>query len=125
EEGIKRLNLILTNMSEAARLEQILLESDKELTDMGKVVSACMEGYHQIYPQQEFVTSISNDDLKFMGGADYIAQLLDKVIANAVEFSYSDKPVRVSCYREDNEVVLSISNSGPYLMDTMKDRIFD
>lgn len=126
EGGLSRLNLILTNMSEAARLEQILLESDKELTDMGKVISACMAGYGQIYPDQAFVTNIRDeDDLSFLGGADYIAQLLDKLIANAVEFSYPGTAVEVNCYREYDEVVLNVSNRGPYLTEAMKDRIFD
>src|SRR5690606_16042300 len=65
------------------------------------------------------------EGLTVMGGGDYIAQLLDKLIANAVEFSYPDRPVEVSCLREDDEVVLSVSNYGPYLTEAMKDRIFD
>ncbi len=40
-----RLNLILTNMSEAARLEQILQSSEKEETEINKVIDACVEGY--------------------------------------------------------------------------------
>lgn len=125
EEGLKRLSLILANMSEASRLEQILLESDREETDLGQVISACMEGYGQIYPGQQFDLWIADDDLRIMGGADYIAQMLDKLIANAIEFSYPDSPVRVRCYREGGDVVMSVSNNGPYLVDSMKDRIFD
>ena len=125
EDGIKRLNMILTNMSEAARLENILLDSDKELTDVGKVVNACMEGYEQIYPNQPFEVVISRDDLVILGGADYLAQMLDKLIANAVDFSLPGVPIRVECYREEDEVVLSIINNGEYLSEAMKDRIFD
>lgn len=125
EEGIKRLNLILTNMSEAARLEQILQAADKERMDLSRVVEACMEGYAQIYPKAEFRTHISPAPVMILGGADYIAQLLDKLIANAVEFSHPGRPVRVSCYPDEGEAVVSVANSGPYLSEAMKDRIFD
>lgn len=125
EEGIKRLNLILTNMSEASRLEQILQASDKESTDLARVVEACMEGYGQIYRNAVFRISISRAPVIIHGVADYIAQLLDKLIANAVEFSYPGKPIRVSCQTEGNEAVISVANSGPYLSPAMKDRIFD
>jgi len=125
EEGITRLNLILTNMSEASRLEQILQSSDKEETDLTKVIDACVQEYQQIYPHVEFETKISLQPVRIMGNADYIAQFMDKVVANAVEFSYPDKPIRVACYEDNDEAIVSVANSGPYLDHDMKDRIFD
>ena len=125
EEGITRLNLILTNMSEAARLEQILQSSDKEEMDLSRVIDACVQEYQQIYPTIEFESKISLSPISILGNADYIAQLMDKLIANAVEFSSPEKPVRVACYADNGEAVVSIANSGPYLDHTMKDRIFD
>jgi len=125
EEGITRLNLILSNMSEASRLEQILQSSDKEDTDLTKVIDACVQEYQQIYPNVEFESKISLQPVRIMGNADYIAQLMDKVVANAVEFSYEGKPIRVACYEDNNEAIVSVANSGPYLDHDMKDRIFD
>ena len=125
EEGITRLNLILTNMSEAARLEQILQSSDKEETDLAKVIDACVQEYQQIYPNVEFESRISLQPVRIMGNADYIAQLMDKVVANAVEFSLENKPIRVACYEDGGDAIVSVANSGPYLDHDMKDRIFD
>ena len=125
EEGITRLNLILTNMSEAARLEQILQSSDKEETDLAKVIDACVQEYQQIYPNVEFESRISLQPVRIMGNADYIAQLMDKVVANAVEFSLDNKPVRVACYEDGGDAIVSVANAGPYLDHDMKDRIFD
>jgi dedicated sortase system histidine kinase len=125
EEGISRLNLILTNMSEAARLEQILQSSDKEETDLTRVIDACVQEYQQIYPHVEFQSKISLSPVRIQGNADYIVQLMDKVVANAVEFSIADKPIRVACYEDNGEAIVSVANSGPYLDHDMKDRIFD
>lgn len=63
--------------------------------------------------------------MRILGNADYIVQLMDKVVANAVEFSYEGKPIRVACYEDNGEAIVSVANSGPYLDHTMKDRIFD
>jgi len=112
-------------MSEAARLEQILQSSDKEEMDLSRVIDACVQEYQQIYPTIEFESKISLSPIRILGNADYIAQLMDKLIANAVEFSSPGKPVRVACYADNGEAVVSIANSGPYLDHTMKDRIFD
>jgi dedicated sortase system histidine kinase len=125
EEGITRLNLILTNMSEAARLEQILQESEKENTDLNKVIEACVAGYDQMYSQVRIKSKIENMPVIIQGNADYIVQLMDKLIANAVEFSFREQPVVVSCTIDTGEAVLSVLNSGPFLAESMKDRIFD
>jgi len=125
EEGIARLNLILTNMSEASRLEQILKSSEKEKINLSKIIAACVEGYSQIYPYVTFQKEISDTPVIIEGNADYIVQLMDKLIANAVEFSFEDKPIRIKCVNQDNEAVISVVNSGPYLAEEMKDRIFD
>lgn len=125
EEGIARLNLILTNMSEASRMEQILKTSDKETVDLTKVIAACSESYGQIYPHINFTLNITDKPVLILGSADYIVQLMDKLIANAVEFSYEGKPIQIKCNSEENEAVISVANSGPYLAEEMKDRIFD
>jgi dedicated sortase system histidine kinase len=125
EEGIARLSLILTNMSEASRMEQILKNSDKEEVDLSKVIKACSENYQQIYPHVDFKFTVSDSPVMVLGSADYIVQLMDKLVANAVEFSYEGKAIRIKCSSEENEAVISVANSGPYLAEEMKDRIFD
>lgn len=125
EEGISRLNLILTNMSEATRLEQMLQTSEKEKIDLGAVVNGCVEGYRMAYPESQFNVDIPNYPTYVNGVPEYIAQLLDKLIANAVEFSYENEPILVSCHTLRDHAVIKVTNAGPYLPQDMKDRLFD
>jgi len=125
EEGISRLNLILTNMSEATRLEQMLQTSEKEKIDLSEVINGCVEGYKLAYPDSRFELDVSQYPIYINGVPEYIAQLMDKLIANAVEFSYADQPITVYCRTLRDHAVLKVSNAGPYLPDEMKDRLFD
>ena len=125
EEGINRLNLILTNMSEATRLEQMLQTSEKEKIDLKEVITGCVEGYKLAYPDSCFELDVPNYNVHINGVPEYIAQLLDKLIANAVEFSYADHPISVYCRTLREHAVLKVSNAGPFLPDEMKDRLFD
>ena len=125
EEGINRLNLILTNMSEATRLEQMLQTSEKEQIDLKEVITGCVEGYKLAYPDSCFELDVPNYNVHINGVPEYIAQLLDKLIANAVEFSYADHPISVYCRTLREHAVLKVSNAGPFLPDEMKDRLFD
>jgi len=125
EDGIKRLNLILTNMSEATRLEQMLQTSEREKIDLSEVLHGCVEGYKLAYPESKFETDIPHLPIFINGVPEYIAQLLDKLIANAVEFSYPDQPVMIYCRPLRDHVVIKVSNAGPFLPEEMKDRLFD
>ncbi|MCJ8274899.1 MAG: ATP-binding protein, partial [Psychrosphaera sp.] len=125
QEGITRLNKLITNMSEATRLEQTLQSAEKEMFNLMEVVSGCVGGYKYAYPQVDFKLDIPDEPMTGNGAPDYIAQLLDKLITNAVEFSQKGCPIVVTAVQEKNVAKFGISNVGPALPEEMKDRIFD
>jgi signal transduction histidine kinase len=124
EEGINRLNLILTTMSEATRLEQMLQTSEKERIDLARVINGCVEGYRLAYPDVRLVSDIEGP-VRIMGVPEYIAQLMDKLIANAVEFTYTGRPITIFCHAVKDQAVVKVANFGPYLPEEMKGRLFD
>ena len=125
EEGISRLNLILTHMSEATRLEQMLQTSEKERIELREVVNGCVEGYKLAYTSNVFETDFPQYPIYITGVPEYIAQLLDKLVANAVEFSREQQPIKVYCRTLRDHAILKVSNAGPFLPEEMKERIFD
>ena len=125
EEGIRRLNLILTNMSEATRLEQMLKTSEKEKIELSKVLPGCVEGYKLAYPETKFDLDISSQPIFIDGVPEYIAQLLDKLIANAVEFSYVNQSTTIFSHALRDHAIIKVSNAGPYLPEEMKGRLFE
>ncbi len=122
--GIKRLNLILTNMSEATNLEQILQTSSKSQFDLTQVISGCVQGYQQIYPEHEFNLTIAEQELQINGSPEHIAQLLDKVISNAVDFS-QDKIINLQLTTDKKHATIKITNNGILLPEQMQEKLFD
>lgn len=126
--GIGRLNLILTNMSEATRIEQMLINTDRVNFNFNQVLSGCVHGYQQIYPGVDIKLirkgKTKKEENILNGSPEHIAQLLDKVIANAVEFS-QDNIVNIVLVESNNTITLHISNNGILLPQQMKERLFD
>lgn len=54
QDGIKRLNILVRRLSEAARLEQALQTADLEAVDLTQLVSRCGKGYQLAYPESDF-----------------------------------------------------------------------
>ena len=126
QSGVNRLNLILTNMSEATRIEQMLHTTEKVPFDFIQVLSGCVQGYQQIYPGTAFNFTVSEQlqTLNTLGSPEHIAQLLDKVVANAVEFT-QDNRVDIEIIQEKSSLLLTISNNGDLLPEQMQERLFD
>ncbi len=129
QHGIDRLTGILSNMSEATRIEQALQTSEWSEFDLSKIVGACGEAYNQVYPEQQFVFDIWDGPLIVAGVPEHLAQLLDKLVANAVEFSERDTPIRLNLRIERfhglNYALIEVINRGPCLPEQMQDRLFD
>jgi dedicated sortase system histidine kinase len=125
EEGLKRLGTILTRMSEATRLEQGLASVERERFDLAAVVSGCVEGYRLAYPGQSFELALPRDAAIASGSPDLAAQLLDKLVANAVDFSSAGEPIRVSLSVADGAALLSVENQGLPLPESMRGKLFD
>jgi signal transduction histidine kinase len=125
EEGLRRLGTILTRMSEATRLEQELDSVERERFDLAAVVSGCVEGYRLAYPKQAFELELPEGKAFVHGSPDLAAQLLDKLVANAVDFSGdAAKPVRISLALAEGRAELCVENRGPLLPEAMQDKLF-
>ena len=128
EEGLRRLGTILTRMSEATRLEQGLASVEREPFDLAPVVSGCVEGYRLAYPGQAFELALSAEQAVARGSPDLVAQLLDKIVANAVDFSAAsgrrNEPIRISLSVSNGLIELGVENKGPLLPEEMRGRLF-
>ncbi len=122
--GLDRLAHILTRISEAARLEQALADTERTTFDLAPVVAACVDGYRAAYPQRRIDYVPPDTALPVAGAPELAAQMLDKLIANAVEFATAD-PVTVALAARGNQAALSVTNSGPPLPAEMQGRLFD
>lgn len=125
EDGLARLSTILNRMTEATRLEASLQTAERERFDLAAVVAGCVNGYRLAYPQQRIDFASGDSGIEIEGSPDLIAQLLDKLVANAAEFSPADAPIAVALARLDGAVELSVANRGPLLPGELQGRLFN
>jgi len=126
EQGLARLGRILERMTEASRLEQSLRALERERYDLAAVVRGCVEGYRLAYPQAAFALELPpGRKVEVEGAPDLAAQLLDKLVENAVDFSKGGAPVRVALDDAGGAAALTVTNKGPLLPDKMRTRLFE
>jgi signal transduction histidine kinase len=125
KQGITRLSKILSNMSEATRLEQAMQSNDREPFDLEELLNGCVAGYRLAYASRKFDVQVSVSNANFQGAPELFAQMLDKIIANAVEFSEDKSVINLQMVNNDQGYVLTIANQGNLLPENMQHQLLD
>lgn len=123
-EGIARLTQILTRMTEAARLEQSLSDVAREPFALDEVAASCVAGFRVAYPKARIEYVAPTDPVIVDGSPDLAAQMLDKLLSNAVEFA-DGRAIAVRVARQGGSAVLTVANEGPLLPADMQGRLFE
>jgi dedicated sortase system histidine kinase len=123
-EGLRRLDTILTRMSEATRLEQLVRQGERERFDAREVVRGCVAGYQALFKDRAFEVETPGEPVVLNGSPDLYAQMLDKLAANAVDFAVAD-PIHIRLFLKGGEAVLAVSNAGPRLPESMQGKLFE
>jgi two-component system, OmpR family, sensor histidine kinase ChvG len=122
--GLDRLTTILARMTEATRLEQALKDSPRERFDGARVLASCVDGYRLAYPHATIALALPEGDVPLAGAPELFAQMLDKLVANAVEFA-TGGAIDIHLTRDEGEARLVVSNEGPPLPPEIAERLFD
>lgn len=124
-DGAQRLQTILNSMSEASRTEQAVTGADIERFDLVAVLTSAAGGYADAYPEHRFRLRCDAAAVMVVGAPELLVQMLDKLVANAVEFSAPASLIELGLEVVADRACLTVSNPGPLLPDSMREQIFD
>ncbi len=113
--GTNRMHAILTALSEATRVEQSIDNTDRVHFDLSELVRNMGQAYRQTFAQHRIETLLPNETCMIDGSPDLIAQLLDKLMDNAADFTPVGKQITLALEAGPREYRLSVSNEGPPL----------
>ena len=124
-EGVDRLARIISRLSEATRLEQLLESAERERFDLGKLVESCVDGYRSAHADRRFEYHGPGKPVEITGVPDAIAQALDKLVENAVDFGKREEPIHVALEVRGIRAVIAVTNTGPSLPLEGRAPLFD
>ncbi len=123
-DGINRLRHILSAMSEATRLEQSLDSTSSEPIDLTDIINSYCQGFQSCFADIDLSIQVPQTPVKIIGNKDLIAQMLDKLLANAVDFHEANTPITVSLIQTSGVATIAVSNKGKVIPDNEIKQIF-
>jgi two-component system, OmpR family, sensor histidine kinase ChvG len=124
-EGTARLQSILSALGAAARVEESIKQSERVNFDLRELVLSAVAAYRDGFPDARFLAEVPETACFARGAPDLMAQLLDKLIENAVDFCSPDGVITVFLTRVPANYVLQVINDGPLIPEALTGRLFE
>ncbi|WP_248308803.1 stimulus-sensing domain-containing protein [Bosea thiooxidans] len=133
QHDVRRLDRLISDISDASRLDAELARNDSAPVDVAQVLEAVVTIQNETRPGQAKIELTSDrrslrpgaDSFLVMGHDSRIGQVLVNLIDNARSFSPPDKPVRVGISRVANDVLVTVEDEGPGIEPHALERIFE
>jgi two-component system sensor histidine kinase ChvG len=130
QHDVKRLDRLISDISDASRLDAELQRQDAAPVDFAKLLSTLVAVANEI--KREDCVKVT---LRFEGGGgrafevpghdSRLGQIIDNLIENARSFSPAGGTVRVTCRRSRHQVEVSVDDDGPGVRPEVREKIFE
>jgi two-component system sensor histidine kinase ChvG len=123
--GTNRLHAILTAMSEATRVEQSIEHTERVEFDLAVLVRDMAAAYQQSFPQHRIESAVPDAPCRISGSPELIAQMLDKLMDNALDFATPGTPIGLSLEAGPHSCTVLVTNRGPVLPTQLDGHVFE
>ena len=132
QQDVKRLDRLISDISDASRLDAELARNVEEPVDLSRILEAVVSVANEL--KRECGVSIKldirlspfgKDAYLVMAHDSRLGQVFNNLIDNARSFSKSGGEVRVTCARIGNLVQVVVDDDGPGIPEHALDRIFE
>ncbi len=126
-DDVQRLDRLISDISDASRLDAELSRAQTESVDLGQLLGALGETYAAMTAQKDlkFQLELPARDLVVQGIEGRLGQVFRNLISNALSFSPQEGTIRLQARAQAGGVEVTVEDDGPGIPDTKLDAIFD
>ncbi len=126
EHDVKRLDRLVSDISNASRLDSELVKEEEETFDLVKMLGNISDflGKDAKLRGVDFVSDMPNDPIIVQGLEGRLAQVFVNLITNAVSFCEKGDAIRVWARTRQNRVLIVVEDTGPGIPDDALTKVF-
>lgn len=132
QHDVRRLDRLITDISDASRLDAELSREDSEPVDVAKLVEGVSSIANEVRRQGQAPVEIvidphplGKDAFMIMGHDGRLSQVINNLIDNARSFSPDGASVRIHLRRLRQDVEIRVEDDGPGIPEHALERIFE
>ena len=127
EHDVRRLDRLVSDISNASRLDSELVKEDEQPFDLLKMLATITQHLRDDAASRgvEFITDMPRQPIVIFGLEPRLAQVFVNLIGNAISFCEEGDAVRIWARRRDNRVLVVVEDTGPGIPDQALTKIFN
>jgi two-component system, OmpR family, sensor histidine kinase ChvG len=130
QHDVKRLDRLISDISDASRLDAELQRQETVPVDLAKLLSTLVAVANEVKRDDGVRVTLRFDGggmqaFQVPGHDSRLGQVVDNLITNARSFSPPGGTVRVTCRRAKNHIEISVDDDGPGVRPDALDKIFE
>jgi two-component system sensor histidine kinase ChvG len=131
EHDVKRLDRLISDISDASRLDAELQRQDMTSVDLRRLLNALTTVANEtrrgnnIAVEARFEGRGAGDTFSVPGHDSRLGQVISNLLSNAQSFSEAGGKVRITCRRVRSEIEIVVDDDGPGIREDALERIFE
>jgi two-component system, OmpR family, sensor histidine kinase ChvG len=131
EHDVRRLDRLISDISDASRLDAELQRQDMAPVDMRRLLTTLASVAnetklgHDVGVEVRFEGKNSSDTFSVPGHDSRLGQVITNLLSNAQSFSEPGNKVRINCRRLRSDVEIVVDDDGPGIRPDALERVFE
>ena len=127
EHDVQRLDRLVSDISNASRLDSELVKEEEEEFDLIKTLTNLSQyhGEEAAGKGVEFITDLPPDTIRISGLEGRLAQVFVNLLSNAISFCDEGDAVRLWTRRRENRVLIVVEDTGPGIPEEALTKVFN
>jgi len=127
EHDVRRLDRLVSDISNASRLDSELVKEEEESFDLLKTVANIGEylGQEAAKKGVDLITDLPPDPIVIYGLEARLAQVFVNLITNAISFCEEGDAIRVWARQRENRILVVVEDTGPGIPDQALHKVFN
>ncbi len=127
EHDTVRLDRLVSDISNASRLDSELVKEDEEPFDLLKMIRNLSDylGNEAQEKGVEFITDMPSDPIVIEGLESRLAQVFVNLLTNAISFCEDGDAIRIWVRKRENRVLVVVEDTGPGIPEQALTKIFN
>ncbi|MDX5349529.1 MAG: sensor histidine kinase [Paracoccaceae bacterium] len=126
EHDVRRLDRLVSDISNASRLDSELVKEEEEEFNLLKTLSNLCQYLSQQAGEKgvDFIIDLPSDPIVIHGLEARLAQVFVNLVTNAISFCEEGDAVRVWARRRENRVLVVVEDTGPGIPEQALTKVF-
>ncbi len=127
EHDVRRLDRLVSDISNASRLDSELVKEDEESFNLLKMINNIADylGHEAQDKGIEFITDLPSTPIVIEGLESRLAQVFVNLVSNAISFCDNGDAIRIWARKRENRVLVVVEDTGPGIPEQALTKIFN